>query len=200
LEVVVSFMPRLPRLVAALLYAAAAASANAAAMTPEQRAGLDALRVGDMRKLVVHDSPVPSPDVALTGPDGAETTLAAVADGRLTIVNFWATWCAPCRQEMPALAALAEARGTDGLELALVATGRNSPEAIARFAEDVGLPDLETALDPKARLAAAMGVPGLPVTVLLDTDGNEIARLLGEADWQSPEALAVVDYLLALPQ
>ena len=82
----------------------------------------------------------------------------------------------------------------------LVATGRNSPEAIARFAEEAGLPDLETCLDPKSRLAAAMGVPGLPVTVLLDADGGEIARLLGEADWSAPEALAVVDYLLGLPR
>ena len=100
---------------------------------------------------------------------------------------------------MPSLAALAEARGADGLDLALVATGRNGADAIERFAEEVGLPDLETHLDPKSRLAAAMGVPGLPVTVLLDADGAEIARLLGEADWSAPEALAVVDYLLGAP-
>ena len=153
-----------------------------------------------MRKLLVHETPVPAPDVALTGPDGAETTVAAAAGPELTVVNFWATWCAPCRKEMPSLAALAEARAADGLALVLVATGRNSPEAIARFATEVGLPGLETLLDPKSRLAAAMGVPGLPVTVLLDRDGAEIARLLGEADWGAPEAMAVVDYLLALPQ
>jgi thiol-disulfide isomerase/thioredoxin len=193
-------MPRPPRLLAALLYAALAASANpAAALTADERTGLEALRVGEMRKLVVTETPQPAPEVALSRPDGSETTLAA-AGGRLRLVNFWATWCAPCRAEMPALAGLERARSDAGLELVLVATGRNSPDAIARFAEEVGLPDLDTLLDPKSRLAAAMGVPGLPITVLLDRDGNEVARLLGEADWSTPEALAVVDYLLALPE
>jgi thiol-disulfide isomerase/thioredoxin len=192
-------MPRLPALAAALLYAGLAAAANpAAALTPEQRAGLEALKAGDMRKLLVHETPAPAPEVALTDADGGETTFADT-DGRLRVVNFWATWCAPCREEMPSLVALDRARAPRGLALMLVATGRNSPEAIARFAEDVGLPDLETLLDPDSRLAAAMGVPGLPVTVILDRSGNEVARLLGEADWSAPEALAVVDYLLALP-
>jgi thiol-disulfide isomerase/thioredoxin len=193
-------MTRPPRLAAALLYAALSLTANpAAALTPGERAGLEALKAGDMRKLVVAETPEPAPDITVTRPDGTETTLAA-REARLRVVNFWATWCAPCRAEMPALVELGRARADAGLELVLVATGRNSPEAIARFAEDVGLPDLDTLLDPQSRLAAAMGVPGLPVTVLLDADGAEIARLLGEADWRAPEALAVVDYLLALPQ
>jgi thiol-disulfide isomerase/thioredoxin len=193
-------MTRLPSLAAALLYAALGLSANsAAALTPDERAGLEALKSGDMRKLVIAETPQPAPEVGLSRPDGGETTLSA-SDGRLRVVNFWATWCAPCRAEMPALAELERARADAGLELVLVATGRNSPEAIARFAEEVGLPDLDTLLDPKSRLAAAMGVPGLPVTVILDRAGNEVARLLGEADWSAPEALAVVDYLLALPE
>ena len=191
-------MPRLPRLAAALLYVALAAAANpAAALTAAERAGLDALRVGDMRKLVVADEGTAASDLPLLGRDGSETTLAG-RPGRLRLVNFWATWCAPCRKEMPSLAGLAAAR--PDLGLVLVATGRNDPAAIDRFAEEVGIPGLDTLLDPRGRVAAAMGVPGLPVSVLLDGDGAEIARLLGEADWNAPEAQAVVDYLLALPQ
>jgi thiol-disulfide isomerase/thioredoxin len=175
-----------------------AAFANpAAALTDAERADLGALRAGDMRKLVVHAEAVPAPTEPLTAPDGAETTLAA-SNGRLRVVNFWATWCAPCREEMPSLDALGQARPQ--VDVMLVATGRNNPEAIERFARDVGLPDLRTFVDPRSRLAAAMNVPGLPVTVILDRDGGEIARLLGGADWASQDALAVFDYLLALPE
>ena len=80
-----------------------------------------------------------------------------------------------------------------------IATGRNSPEAIERFKTEVGIRTLETFLDPKSALAAAMDVPGLPVTVVLNRDGTEIARLLGGADWSSASARAIVAYLTALP-
>ena len=108
----------------------------------------------------------------------------------MRLVNFWATWCAPCRSEMPALDALARARGGADFEVITIATGRNSPEAIAAFRDEAGITDLPTFLDPKGALAAAMDVPGLPVTVLLDRDGNEVARLMGDADWNGPDARA----------
>ncbi len=181
--------------VAALLYAGLALAANPTlALDP---ATLEALRAGEMRKLVVHAEPVPAPDTAFTAPDGSETTLAA-SNGRIRLVNFWATWCAPCRTEMPSLDRLQAARGGGDFEVITVATGRNSPEAIARFFAESGT-TLPTALDPKSALARAMDVPGLPVTVLLDRDGGEVARLLGGAEWDSPEAAAVLDYLAGLP-
>jgi thiol-disulfide isomerase/thioredoxin len=192
--------PRLSRALplAALLYTAALGAATPAAAggwDAAARAAVEALRADDMRKLVLHETPAPAPDVAFTGPDGAETTLAA-SDGRVRLVNFWATWCAPCREEMPALAALQAAQGGPDFEVILVATGRNSPEAIERFFAEEGIEGLETALDPQSALARAMAVPGLPVTVLLDRDGAEIARLTGEADWNGPSARAIVAHLV----
>ncbi len=182
----------------ALVYTALGALASPApaqALDAEARAGLEALRTGDMRKLVVHETPVAVPDVAYVGEDGAETTLQA-SDGALRLVNFWATWCAPCREEMPALQTLARDLGPEGLELILIATGRNSPEAIAAFFEEEDL-ELETALDPRSRLAQAMAVPGLPVTVILDREGREVARLMGGADWAGESARAILGDLLA---
>ena len=149
-----------------------------------------------MRKLVVHATPVAAPDVAFTDPDGAET--AGRLDGRVRLVNFWATWCAPCREEMPALDALARARG--GADFAVIAD-RHRPQQprrhrrASRRRHDITA--LPTLLDPKGALAAAMNVPGLPVTVLLDRDGAEVARMLGGADWNGPEAHAVIDALIA---
>ncbi len=158
-------------------------------------AELEALRSGDMRKLALHAEPSAVPQEPYTGPDGAQTTLGA-SDGVLRVVNFWATWCAPCREEMPALEALQRQFGPAGLEVVLIATGRNSPGAIEEFFEETGL-GLETALDPRSKLAQAMGVPGLPVTVIVNREGAEIARLLGGADWAGPSAQAIVGALLA---
>jgi len=210
LEVILSFISailpriaiaRLPAVAPALLYAALAAFANPAPardLTAQQQSELTALRDGDMRKLVVHDAAVPAPDIAFTDGEGAATSLPA-SNGRIRLVNFWATWCAPCRHEMPALAQLQRDRGGPDFAVIPIATGRNSPEAIARFATEAGVTDLPTFLDPKGKLAAAMSVPGLPVTVILDRDGDEIARMLGGADWNSSSARAIIDYLVALP-
>jgi hypothetical protein len=98
---------------------------------------------------------------------------------------------------MPSLDALQREKGGPGFEVLAIATGRNPPEAIAAFREEAGIADLPNALDPKGRLAAAMGVPGLPATVILDRDGFEIARMLGDADWNGPDARALISALIA---
>jgi thiol-disulfide isomerase/thioredoxin len=157
---------------------------------------LASFRSGEMRKLVVHDAPVPAPGTEFIDASGQATTLAA-SNGRVRLVNFWATWCAPCRKEMPALDALQRDKGGPDFEVITIATGRNAPEAIAAFREEAGIADLPNALDPKGRLAAAMGVPGLPVSVLLDREGSEVARMMGDADWNGPDARALIDWLVA---
>jgi len=198
---------RPPSPAAALLYVALTALATpvgaesrAAAPTPEtaSQGSLDAFRVGEMRRLVTAAAPEAAPETPYTGGDGAETTLAA-SNGRIRLVNFWATWCVPCRQEMPELEALARDRPGD-VEVITIATGRNSPDGIARFREEVGITALPNALDPKGALARAMDVPGLPATVILDRDGREVGRLLGGANWNSPEARALLVHLSAVPE
>jgi thiol-disulfide isomerase/thioredoxin len=112
------------------------------------------------------------------------------------VLNFWATWCAPCRKEMPALDALQAALGDRGLEVVAIATGRNAPAAITRFFDETGVANLHPYTDPGMELARDMAVFGLPVTVILDREGREIARLTGEADWNGPAARAVLEGLL----
>ena len=188
LELFVSAIPRpsiLPVLAAALLYAA----------LPAKATDLEPLRTGDMRKLVVHAEPVPVPDTEYTDATGEPTTLAA-SNGRVRLVNFWATWCAPCRKEMPALEALAREEAGPDFAVITIATGRNSPEGIAAFREEAGITELPDARDPKGRLAAAMGVAGLPVSVILDREGLEIARIMGDADWNGPDARALIAALI----
>ncbi len=179
----------------ALLYTGLVLLANTAgADTPD----LAALQEGDMRKLVIAADPAPAPDVAFTAADGSQATLADYA-GKPVVLNFWATWCAPCRAEMPHLSALQDVMG-DRAAVLTVATGRNSPEAINRFFEEIGVTNLPKALDPQQQLARAFGVLGLPVTVVLDAQGREVARLQGDADWSSDSAIAIIDALAAPAQ
>lgn len=188
-------------LVPALLYAALSLGANPATaqvLSEAQRAEVSQMRAGDMRKLVIHATPEPAPDTVFTDKAGAERTLAE-SNGKLRLVNFWATWCAPCRTEKPALDALETERGGPDFAVIAIATGRNKLKDIERFNAEVGISALETNLDPEGTLARAMGIPGLPVTVILNREGDEIARVMGGADWSSPEAGAILDYLGALP-
>ena len=176
----------------ALLYTALLFGANAAFAGPvDWQAAKDAGLV----KLVPAEEPAPVSDIAFTDPEGGSHTLTDYK-GKVVLLNFWATWCAPCREEMPSLDALQSEMGGEDFQVVPVATGRNAPDRIDAFYAETGLQNLPVLLDPRQQLARAMGVVGLPVTVLIDRDGNEVARLLGEADWTSEPAKAVIRQLL----
>jgi thiol-disulfide isomerase/thioredoxin len=159
-------------------------------------ADLQALRVGEMRTLVVHAAPQPIATGIFETPTGQQHTLADW-NGLVVVLNFWATWCPPCRKEMPGLNALQEAYGADGLAVLPVATGRNSLDGIQRFYAEAGIDSLPILIDVRSGLARASGVIGLPVTLVIDRNGQEVARLTGEADWNGPDARRVIESLLA---
>jgi thiol-disulfide isomerase/thioredoxin len=115
--------------------------------------------------------------------------------GKWVVLNFWATWCAPCRAEMPSLDRLQAAHPE--LAVVPVATGRNAVEQITRFYDEAGVKNLPVLRDPKSGLARAMGVLGLPVTIILDPEGREVARLIGDAEWDSEDANAVLAAFIA---
>lgn len=174
----------------AVLYTAVMAVANMGA------ADVAALREGDMRKLNFHAEPVAAGVEAFETIDGAAMTLADY-EGKHVVLNFWATWCAPCRKEMPTLAALQAAMGGEDFEVVTIATGRNDPVGMQQFFDEIGVDNLPLHRDPQQRLAREMGVLGLPITVILDPEGMEIARLQGDADWSSESAMAIVAALVA---
>lgn len=179
------------RLVLAVLYTGLALCANAA------HAGVaeaEALREGTMKKLVFSE-PAPVPDAAFTDPDGGKHRLSDFV-GKVALVNFWATWCAPCRKEMPTLSALQAEFGGAEFAVVTIATGRNEIAGIRRFFAEAGIDNLPLYLDPRQTLAREMGVLGLPVSVVLDAQGREIARLRGEADWSDDSARAVIRALI----
>lgn len=175
----------------ALLYTALVVGANAV-----QAADPAALLEGDMRKLSFHAEPRAVPAIAVTDPDGAEHLLADW-QGQWVVLNFWATWCAPCRHEMPALDRLQQQLGGAEFAVVPVATGRNPVPAIRRFFDEIAVESLPILLDPTQRLSREMGVFGLPVTVILNPAGQEVARMTGDATWDSPSAKAMLTALIA---
>ncbi|MDP5217466.1 TlpA disulfide reductase family protein [Ruegeria sp. 2205SS24-7] len=182
------------KLLLALVYTALASGANAAG---EDLSTLEPLREGDMKKLVFHLEPKPASSQSFDLADGAGTATLADYQGKYVLLNFWATWCAPCRKEMPMLSALQSEFGGDQFEVLTLATGRNAPAGIKKFFGEIGVDNLPRHQDPKMAVAREMAVLGLPITVIIDPEGNEIARLRGDADWNSDSAKAIIAELIA---
>jgi thiol-disulfide isomerase/thioredoxin len=183
---------------AALVYTALVAGAILG-VTPAKAdiAAAMLLREGDMKKLVFHDVPEATSSAAFELADGKGKETLEAYRGKYVLLNFWATWCAPCRKEMPQLSALQEEFGGKTFEVLTIATGRNSPEGIRKFFTETGISNLPRHQDPKQMLASQMGIFGLPITVLIDPEGREIARLRGDADWASDSAKAIISAVLS---
>ncbi len=173
----------------------AAAPAPAPAATPPGPVDWQAARDAGLPKLI-ESTPAPASDLPFSDLDGGAHSLADYR-GKLLLVNFWATWCAPCREEMPSLDALQRQMGDDDFAVLTIASGRNPPPAIRKFFAEAGITDLPTLTDPSMALARAFGVLAMPISVLIDAEGREIARMAGDADWASPAALALIGQLKA---
>lgn len=169
---------------AALMYTALVMGANLAHADMTE---ISALRAGDMNKLNFHSTAKTTSEQAYIKTDGSEGKLSDHT-GKTVLLNFWATWCAPCRKEMPMLSDLQSELGGDHFEVLIIATGRNALPAMKKFFEEIDVDNLPLHRDPKQKIARDMGVLGLPITVILNPEGEEIARLRGDADWSSDSA------------
>lgn len=122
---------------------------------------------------------------------------ATSAGARVTLVHLWATWCGTCRTEFPALDRLQESFRDRGLAVAAISVDRMGFDAVDRL--DVARDARALAIfhDPNREAAVALGVVGLPTTLVVDRTGREIARVTGAVDWSSPEVAAKVEAWLA---
>lgn len=133
------------------------------------------------------------PEFEFQTADGTVRTIKDYA-GRGVVLNFWATWCAPCVREMPALAKLA---GLVGAEVAVLplSSDRGGAAAVAKYFAEKEIKGLPVLLDPRGAAARAFGARGIPTTILIDAHGRERGRYEGAAEWASPEAVAAVKAL-----
>ncbi len=135
--------------------------------------------------------PVPVPDVRFADAGGRPLTLADFR-GRVVLLNFWATWCAPCVREMPSLDRLQARLGGPEFEVVALSLDRGGAALVTPFFERLGITHLRQYLDTSSRSSTAFGVRGLPTTVLIDRDGRELGRVSGPAEWDSEAAIAFI--------
>jgi len=178
--------------VAAVLYVIASAS-----FKPSGPADLREFKKGTLEKLDVPATPRPAPDTVFASLDGKPATLADFK-GRVVVMNLWATWCAPCKAEMPTLAKLQAAYATQPVTVLPISVDRDSDLNLVNE-EMAANPPLKTWRDPGYKLSFALEpkAAGYPTTVIYDRQGRERARMAGPADWSSAEAKGIVEKLLA---
>lgn len=157
--------------------------------------GADALRpllTGGMAKFTLSDEAKPAPPAPFRDAEGRERTLADFA-GRVVLVSLWATWCIPCREEMPTLDALQAKLGGKDFEVLAISQDRAGAAKAKAFMTGLGVKHLPFYIDATMKSARAMGAYGLPTSILYGRDGREIGRVLGEADWSGPDAVKLIE-------
>jgi thiol-disulfide isomerase/thioredoxin len=132
----------------------------------------------------------PAPAASFKDPRGAAVSLSDFR-GRPLLVNLWATWCAPCVKEMPTLDSLA-ARENGRVQILAISQDGEARDKVERFFADHDFSTLEPYLDPKLELMPELGVDTLPTTILYDSDGKEVWRMVGIADWQSKSSAELI--------
>ncbi len=176
---------------AAVLYVIASSVAK-----PSGPADLTKFATASLSKLVVAKTPTAPPPVTFTGPDGKPKTFADFK-GQVLVLNLWASWCGPCKTEMPTLAKLQALYATQPLTVAPVTVDKDDDINLAQADIAKNAP-LKLYRDPGYALAFGLTprVAGFPTTLIVDKQGRERARLSGDADWSSPEARALIEALL----
>ena len=170
-----------------------------AATAPAATTGVTkALATGSLAAFLVHPEPKPLPDIAFADGEGKPLKLSDFK-GRVILINLWATWCAPCRKEMPDLARLQQELGSDQFEVVAISVDRKGAEASSTFLKETGADALKLYVEPTTKVVSELQSAGLPATILVDREGRELGRLLGPALWASPEAFALVKAALASP-
>ncbi|MGF7160677.1 thiol-disulfide isomerase/thioredoxin [Rhodoligotrophos appendicifer] len=151
---------------------------------------------GDMAAFLIHKTPRELPPLSFTDAEGKPLSMADW-QGKTVLLNLWATWCAPCREEMPALAALQKKYGGENFEVVAISIDQKGAPVAKAFLDEIGVKDLAIYLDKTTKTLGLLKGVGLPTTVLIDPQGQELGRLLGPAVWDSPDAIALIEAALA---
>jgi thiol-disulfide isomerase/thioredoxin len=150
---------------------------------------------GAMAKFELAAPPAPVPALAFKDRQDADASLEAFR-GKVVLVNFWATWCVPCVKEMPSLDRLAAKIGADRFAIVALSLDGPSRPKVEPFIKSRNLDHLKVFFDTQKKSYGALNVVVLPTSVLIDAQGREVGRLQGDAEWDSPEAEALVRHVI----
>jgi len=138
--------------------------------------------------------PYPAPAISFADTSGHSVELSEL-QGKLVIVNLWATWCGPCLREMPSLERL-QSRLGERVAVLAVSEDRGGNKSVEPFIAKLGLKSVKIYIDPKSEVGHAFGVRGLPTSFLIDREGKVLGRVEGAAEWDSPKILGILEPLL----
>ena len=177
----------------------AASDAGAPPASSSGASPLAGLNKAAMAAFLVRPKPLELLDIAIADAKG-ETKPLRDWRGKVVLLNIWATWCHPCREEMPTLDKLEATLGGADFEVVAVNIDKGGDAKAKAFLQETGVTHLALYTDPTAKLFGALKAVGMPTTLLIDREGHEIGRLVGPADWDSPEALALIRAAIAATQ
>ena len=143
-------------------------------------------------ELSIYDQPRDLPEIRFADDAGHDLTLGDFR-GRVVLLNVWATWCVPCRKEMPALDRLQARLGGKDFLVIPMSIDREGVAPVKRFYQELGLERLGIYLDPSSKGSRALAIPGVPTTLLIDQEGREVASKMGAAEWDGPEMVSLVE-------
>jgi thiol-disulfide isomerase/thioredoxin len=146
-------------------------------------------------ELSVFDQPRDLPEIHFADEESHDLTLADFR-GRVVLLNVWATWCVPCRKEMPALDRLQGRLGGKDFLVVPLSIDRDGVAPVKRFYQELGLEKLGIYVDPSGKGSRALAIPGVPTTLLIDRQGREAARKMGPAEWDGPEMVSLVEHTM----
>ncbi|MEP3072320.1 MAG: TlpA disulfide reductase family protein [Maricaulis sp.] len=165
------------------------------AMDQSDAGGLESYARGEMRRFTQIDDAPPQPDAVYVDENGDEVRLSDYR-GQVILVNFWATWCGPCVEEMPALDRLQADLGGEDFQVVTVSLDRSMDDVLAFF-ERIELENLPIIHDSNLASFSQIRTPGLPTSVLYDRQGRELGRVTAPAEWDSEDAKALIRAAIA---
>jgi len=153
------------------------------------------LLVGEMKNFVISSKKPEIKDFSFIDGEGKKHALSDYR-GKTLLINFWATWCAPCRKEMPGIDRLQADMGSDDFQVLAVGQDLQGIEKVKKFFKSLNLQHLTPFNDKTVKSGRYAGVFGLPATIILDKNGREFGRLVGPAEWDAEEAKALIRYAM----